>query len=397
MKQHSLPVIIKEGNVESLAKISFTSDGYNEDWIQDICFKHPEMLPIAEIEQTFNDMVPICRELNSPSGSMDLVYVNEYGFIAIGECKLWRNPEARRKVIGQILEYAKDLSNWNYEEFEKACLKARKDPKPKSLYNIVCEHSNTELDEASFVDAVQKNLQRGRLVLLVIGDGIRESMEGLSDFIQRYGNLNFTMALVELPIFKIPSTEELIITPRIISKTKEIERIIYQISDGGTGEKRGFVEELETRTITEKVFFERLEKNIGKPLAQKVQNFIRKLGDELDIYPVIGRGKRLSMNLKTMDGIYNFASLQESGQVWFYGIAAKSAELGHPEIGSDYLEKLAAIVEGYVDNTVSKFNWAVKQNKNNKFFNIEQYLKHEGEWITLIGETIERFRGAEED
>jgi len=42
------------------------------------------MLPIAEIEQTFSDMVPICRELSCPSGSIDLVYVNEYGFIAIG-------------------------------------------------------------------------------------------------------------------------------------------------------------------------------------------------------------------------------------------------------------------------------------------------------------------------
>ena len=26
------------------------------------------------------------------------------------ECKLWRNPEARREVVGQILDYAKVLT-----------------------------------------------------------------------------------------------------------------------------------------------------------------------------------------------------------------------------------------------------------------------------------------------
>jgi hypothetical protein len=86
MKQHTLPVSIRDEKVSLLTKVPVASKGYNEDWIQNLCFNHPEMLPIAEIEPTFNDMVPICRELACPSGSMDLVYVNEYGFIAIGEC-----------------------------------------------------------------------------------------------------------------------------------------------------------------------------------------------------------------------------------------------------------------------------------------------------------------------
>jgi len=282
------------------------------------------------------------------------------------------------------------LSNWDYEQFEKACLRAKKDPYKKSLYDIVNENGNNELDEASFVDAVQRNLQRGRFVLLVIGDGIRESMEGLSDFIQRYGNLNFTLSLVELPIYKIPSTGQIIITPRIIAKTKEIERIIYQISD----EKRSVVEEAESKTITEKVFFEQLEKNIGKQTSDSVQRFIKRLGDELDVYPVVGRGKKLSLNLKSNDETYNFASLQETGEVMFFGIVNKTSELGHPEIGREYLEKLAAIVGGYLDDSVSTFSWGVRQ-ANRKYFNVKTYLKHEDEWITLIRETIDRLRDAE--
>ena len=395
MKQHSLPVKIENGKTEYLTKVPLGSRAYDESWVQNICYNNPGILPIPEIEQTFTDMIPICKELGSPSGSMDLVFVNENGFIAIGECKLWRNPEARRTVIGQILDYAKDLNKWSYEKFEKACLKARKDDSVKSLYGIVSQQ-DTELDEASFVDAVQRNLERGRFVLMVIGDGIRESMEELSDFLQRYGNLQFTLALIELPIFRIPASEELIITPRIIAKTKEIERIVYRISDGYPEEVQGTQEEKESRTISEKVFFERIEQNIGTALTQKVQSFIQRLNDELDIRGTLGRGKKLSLNLKTADGLYNFASLQESGEVYFFGMVDKSVKLGHKEIGLDYLQKLASFVGGYVDDTTNIFSWSVRQ-KNRKYFPIRTYLEHEDDWISLITETIKKLRAVENE
>ena len=386
--------MIKEGKTEYLSKVSLDSREYDELWMQHLCYNNPGILPIAEIEQTFTDMVPICKELGSPSGSMDLVYVNAYGFIAIGECKLWRNPEARRKVIAQILEYAKDLSNWNYEEFEKACLKARKDTHVTSLYEIV-SRQDSELDEASFIDAVQKNLERGRFVLMVIGDGMRESMEELSDFLQRYGNMQFTLALVEMPIFRIPASQELIITPRIIAKTKEIERIIYRISEGSPEERQGVTEGKESTSISEKVFFERIEQNIGTALTQEVQRFLQRLDDELDIRGTLGRGKKLSLNLKTTAYLYNFASLQETGEVFFYGIVERSAELGHKEIGLEYLQKLATLVGGYVDDTTHIFSWSVRQ-KDRKYFPIGAYLEHEDAWISLIAETIRRIREVEQ-
>ena len=56
---------------------------------------------------------------------IDLIYLNDSGFITIWECKLWRNPEARRKVIGQVLDYAKDLAKLNFSDFQDFCIKAR--------------------------------------------------------------------------------------------------------------------------------------------------------------------------------------------------------------------------------------------------------------------------------
>lgn len=47
-----------------------------------------------------------------------MLYVTPTGRLAVVEAKLWRNPEARRKVIAQILDYAKELSRWSYETID---------------------------------------------------------------------------------------------------------------------------------------------------------------------------------------------------------------------------------------------------------------------------------------
>ena len=87
-----------------------------------------------------------------------------------------------------------------------------------------------ELDERKFIDQVQRNLSLGRFLLLIIGDGIRENMEGLVQYIQGQGALHFSLSLLEMPIFKGLDDNDLLITPRVLVKTKEIERTIVRVS-----------------------------------------------------------------------------------------------------------------------------------------------------------------------
>lgn len=102
MKQHTTPTVIVCERATTLERVTLGSGTYDEDWIQRFCFESPNLLPVEELEPTFAGMIPICKELATKSGSVELVYLNEYGFITIGECKLWRNPEARRKVVGYL-------------------------------------------------------------------------------------------------------------------------------------------------------------------------------------------------------------------------------------------------------------------------------------------------------
>lgn len=66
------PVIVSDDNVEALERVSLQLSsehaGYNEDWVQDLVFRHPGCLPVAEIDATCSRLTPICRELNTPAG-----------------------------------------------------------------------------------------------------------------------------------------------------------------------------------------------------------------------------------------------------------------------------------------------------------------------------------------
>ena len=101
---------------------------YDENWLQQLLFETPEVLPIGEIDPAFAPAVPLCRELPTAAGPIDVAYVSEQGLLSIVECKLWRNPEARRDAVSQILDYAKEISRWSYEGCQRRSESAREWP-----------------------------------------------------------------------------------------------------------------------------------------------------------------------------------------------------------------------------------------------------------------------------
>src|ERR1700759_2194016 len=101
-----------------------TGGGYDEKWLQQLVASHPQALPIEEIEVFLTGAVPICLELATKAGPIDLLLVSPRGGLVVVECKLWRNPQARREVVGPIIDYAKELPRLSYEDFEAAICRA---------------------------------------------------------------------------------------------------------------------------------------------------------------------------------------------------------------------------------------------------------------------------------
>jgi hypothetical protein len=75
-------------------------------------------------------------EISTAAGPIDVVYITPQGRLVIIETKLWRNPEARRKVVGQILDYAKELKGWTYSDLQRETSR-RTGIKGNSPYQIV--------------------------------------------------------------------------------------------------------------------------------------------------------------------------------------------------------------------------------------------------------------------
>ncbi|NOX54984.1 MAG: hypothetical protein GXP27_11225, partial [Planctomycetes bacterium] len=78
--------------------------------LQNLLIESPFLIPIEEMRDGVSPLVFAVGEFALPgSGATDILAFSADGDIAIMECKLAANPESRRKVIGQILEYASFL------------------------------------------------------------------------------------------------------------------------------------------------------------------------------------------------------------------------------------------------------------------------------------------------
>ena len=71
--------------------------------------------------------------------------------------------------------------------------------------------------------------------MLIIGDGIREGVENIVDFVQRHSGLHFNLALVEAALYR-DAEEHLIVQPRVLARTEIMHRMVI---DEGIGSRVG--------------------------------------------------------------------------------------------------------------------------------------------------------------
>ena len=225
------------------APLGFT-DGRNEAWLRDLLAGHPDLLPIEEVDPSFAPLVPLCTELSTEAGPVDAVFISPSGRLTLVECKLWRNPEARRKVIAQILDYARAVSGWSYADLQRrvATATGRKGNVPFEA----ARELQPDLDEAAFVDATARALREGRFLLLIAGDGIREGITGMADLITRNAALGFSFGLVEVALYQF-GEKGLVVQPRVVARTETIERTFVHLQAGEGASLKEVAEEAEAR------------------------------------------------------------------------------------------------------------------------------------------------------
>lgn len=257
----------------------------------------------------------LCRELPVRSGSVDVVYVTLEGKICLVETKLWRNPEAHRTVVAQIIDYAQDLSRLSFNEFCEAAIKVKGDKSKTAFFDRIRKKA-PEINEIEFQNNIQTSLSHGHFLLLIVGDRIFPEVALLAESIQSAPHLEFTISLVELGFFSAGDEEnkQLLVAPKIVGKTHEqaraVVRILYE-------EKKPEIEvtsiEPEKPLLDQETFFKALDSE-----GLRVFKPILKLSD-LHGFPVHWGSKGFSLNVdvngKHVALCYGYGSKAYGGQM----------------------------------------------------------------------------------
>ncbi len=201
-----------------------------EHALRDLIHDNPTILPVHDIDPGYGRLFTVARELNIPGvGFIDVLLADERGRLVIVECKLWRNPQARREVVGQILDYARELSRYGYEDLQRQISIATR-RQGNVLFAMACECGGT-LPEAEFVDRVARDLAAGRFLLLIAGDGITEGTRRIGEYLRDQPGLAFDFGLIEFAEYRAPrldGSEQLLIQPRVLAHTVVIERHVIR-------------------------------------------------------------------------------------------------------------------------------------------------------------------------
>jgi hypothetical protein len=300
-------------------------------------------------------------------------------------------------VVAQIIDYAHGMSSWTYIDLENAVQKSSvvdREKPPTTLYELVEEMG--DLDEAVFVDAVSRNLRPGRMLLLIVGDGIREGVESLSAFLQLHAGFHFTLGIVEMPVFRLPAGG-LIVQPRALARTVNIERGIVKIADGHQAivesvEKRGADETGRTTSISQERLLEILaEVEPGLPSA--ILSFVDRaadLGVVLDAAP-----KSLQIRWRG-PGDLSFAlgGITEPGELLTYNVGRVPNYIGHIELAHEYLQKIADLIGDEVRKTANPAEWYVALKGTKRYPSVMVLLTRQDEWLALIQEYTEKLGAA---
>lgn len=397
-RQFCTPHVISAGEARSLDRVRLGERAFDESWLQSLLFQHPTLLPVDDVEPLFGPLVPVARELPTSAGPVDVVYLNPDGFLTLVETKLWRNPGARREAVAQIIDYATAMSKWSFEDLCDAVSKA---PVKNEAALRLDRGDSPEFEAARFIDTVSRNLSRGRFLLLIAGDGIQEGAEHLVETLAKSPQLGFSLALIELAIFRFTSGRaEYLVQPRTVVRTREVVRAVIQVKGSALPADiqvavaaEGTEENQRSRGRQhEELFFESLAQTTSVGLSESCQAFLsdcKSMGIELT-----GKGATVGMYWfePSSDERFTFGSIYANGgwvevnYVPFYfekwGI--------DPSVGRRYIDTLASLVPGarvQVDRKAGKDWVRVLVGARNVTFS--DLLPKQAEWLAAIRETME--------
>lgn len=185
----------------------------DEASLQTLLEEHPELIALDDVDPSASALMPIGREVGLAGQSLDLLFIDAGGRLVAVETKLRRNPEVRREVIGQVLEYGAYLSSWTIEDVEAQSARYLSDARTperfrgqnlyEALSNLAASSSSEEAsDEDALREKISDRLAAEDMVLLIAVDRIVDALRQTVTFVN--GASRFGMYLLEVQEYPLP-------------------------------------------------------------------------------------------------------------------------------------------------------------------------------------------------
>jgi hypothetical protein len=198
--------------------------GLDEAWLQAAIEKNPELVlgPCRGYELIDEEPWYVwTREYSMPAvGSIDVLLVSASGRVGIVETKMDYNPEKRRSVIAQALDYLLALKTVDLHDLPP--LPARRGRRPMPT-----------------IDDVERHLEDGDFLLIVAGDRIDSRVARLSRGVLGDHLVHpWDLALVEIALFQrgTGAARERLLVPSLVGVVEHQTRQVVRVSvDEETG------------------------------------------------------------------------------------------------------------------------------------------------------------------
>ena len=194
----------------------------DEKHLQEFLTQNPSLIPFEDVSKEILSPRVMIREVGLPgSGSSDIVGVDERGGITIIECKLATNPEVKRKVIGQVLEYAAFLWHKPYSALDGFAIRRLGKPLVEAIREALNEEECQDWTENTFVEAATRTLDAGEFQLVIAVDAVNNELQRTIEYLAREQS---RLAIYALEIAYFSSEQGEVLVPHLHGPAPESMR-----------------------------------------------------------------------------------------------------------------------------------------------------------------------------
>src|SRR2546425_1585544 len=192
-----------------------------EDALQTLIEKQPNLINGRQIEPGSDDpprFVLLRREMQVGDWSLDHLLVDQRGTLTFVEAKLLQNPEARRAVIGQILDYAAYAAeNWSDGRLRRLAIDYWRQHH-RDVDDILRDGFG-DIDTEKFWDGVETNLAQGNMRLIIVADELRPEVRRVIEFLNQQMR---TVQVFGLEVRCFGEEPNTVVVPYIVGQTQAI-------------------------------------------------------------------------------------------------------------------------------------------------------------------------------